>query len=180
MEGATYVWTQAEVRDVLGEREATLFEAAYGVTPDGNWEGATILSRVRDDASLAREASIAPEEVGRRLDAARRALLAARAARPQPARDDKVLAAWNGLALRAFAEPHRPCPTVGGTRPWRPASLDRSGPGCEAPMAGSGARGRTDGRALRQCSRITRISRRGSSPSIRRRSTRRGSSGRQS
>jgi uncharacterized protein YyaL (SSP411 family) len=104
VEGATYVWTQAEIRAVLGDADAALFEAAYGVTPDGNWEGATVLARVRGDTSLARDRSLATDEVERRLAAARRALLAARAARPQPARDDKVLAAWNGLALRALGE----------------------------------------------------------------------------
>jgi uncharacterized protein YyaL (SSP411 family) len=103
VEGATYVWTQTEVRSVLGDA-APLFESAYGVTANGNWEGTTILSRVRDDASLARDTALDPGEVTRRLSEARRALAAARATRPQPARDDKVLASWNGLALTALAE----------------------------------------------------------------------------
>jgi uncharacterized protein YyaL (SSP411 family) len=103
VEGATYVWTQPEVRAILGDA-AELFEAAYGVTANGNWEGATILSRVRDDAALARDTGLDAAEVARRLAAARGSLVEARAARPQPARDDKVLASWNGLALRALAE----------------------------------------------------------------------------
>jgi uncharacterized protein YyaL (SSP411 family) len=102
-EGATYVWGLDEVRAALGD-EAPLFEAAYGVTPNGNWEGRTILSRVRGDEQLARDASLEPADVARRLAAARAALLGLRAARPQPARDDKVLAAWNGLALMALGE----------------------------------------------------------------------------
>ena len=75
------------------------------MTPDGNWEGVTILSRVwdasnepppRDDPAL--ETSLA---------ASRAALLERRSGRPQPARDDKALAGWNGLAIAAFAEAGR-------------------------------------------------------------------------
>jgi uncharacterized protein YyaL (SSP411 family) len=103
IEGATYVWTRAEVRDVLGDG-AALFESAYGVTEHGNWEGTTVLARVREDAALARDTGLEPAEVAHRLEAARRSLYAARQTRPAPARDDKVIAAWNGLALLALAE----------------------------------------------------------------------------
>jgi uncharacterized protein len=105
-EGATFTWRAAAIREVLGDDEAyQRFADAYGVTDAGNWEGVTILSRVwpttseapvRDDAAL--EASLA---------ASRAVLLEARAQRPQPARDDKALAAWNGLAIAAFAEAGR-------------------------------------------------------------------------
>ena len=85
-----------------------LFEAAYGVTEAGNWEGVTILSRVRDDAELADRFGLAPAEVGERLAPPRAAARwQPRAARPQPARDDKVLAAWNGLAIAALADASR-------------------------------------------------------------------------
>jgi uncharacterized protein YyaL (SSP411 family) len=101
-EGLTYVWTAAQMREVLGP-ESVLAEAVYGVTPEGNFEGATVLSRVLD-----------PEEAGRRtgvdageLAGQRARLLAARDKRPQPARDDKALAAWNGMALAALAEAGR-------------------------------------------------------------------------
>ncbi|MFO1540562.1 MAG: thioredoxin domain-containing protein [Chloroflexota bacterium] len=102
-EGATYTWSVEEIAAVLGA-EAPLFAAAYGVTPGGNWEGHTILSRVRDDAALATTFGIGRDAVAARLADARARLLAARDVRPQPARDGKVLAAWNGLALAAFAE----------------------------------------------------------------------------
>jgi hypothetical protein len=105
-EGKTYVWSAAEIREVLGD-DAALFEAAYGVTESGNWEGRTILSRVRDDATLAREQGLTEEQVGGRLEAARARLLAHRSRRPQPARDDKVLAAWNGLMLAGLADAAR-------------------------------------------------------------------------
>ena len=105
-EGATFTWSASEIRDVLGEDEAfEPFAAAYGVTEAGNWEGVNILSRVwptpsepprRDDTAL--ETSLAES---------RAKLLAARSRRTQPARDDKALAAWNGLAIAAFAEAGR-------------------------------------------------------------------------
>jgi uncharacterized protein YyaL (SSP411 family) len=103
-EGATYVWTLDEVRDVLGEDEAHLFAEAYDVRPAGNWEGRTILSRVRTDAELAAMVDVAADVVRARLAEDRHRLHAARERRPQPARDDKVLAAWNGLMLASFAE----------------------------------------------------------------------------
>ncbi len=105
IEGLTFMWRAAEIREVLGDGAAARFGEAYGVTEDGNWEGVTILSRVwpapgeapfRDDAALEAE-----------LAASRASLLARRGSRPQPARDDKALAAWNGLAIAAFADAGR-------------------------------------------------------------------------
>ena len=74
------------------------------MTAAGNWEGSTILSRVRSDQEVAARLGLEPGEVARRLAAARMLLLARRNERPQPARDDKALAAWNGLAIAAFAD----------------------------------------------------------------------------
>jgi uncharacterized protein YyaL (SSP411 family) len=106
VEGATFTWLIGEVREVLGDA-SPMFEAAYGVTEEGNWEGVTILSRVRSDAELGDRFGIPPHLVADRLAVARAALLAARSGRPQPGRDDKVLAAWNGLAIAALAEASR-------------------------------------------------------------------------
>jgi hypothetical protein len=97
VEGATFTWRADEIREVLGD-QAPAFEAAYGVTDGGNWEGVTILSRV---ASPGDDASEGP------LAEARERLLAHRSRRPQPARDDKALAAWNGLAIGALADAGR-------------------------------------------------------------------------
>jgi uncharacterized protein len=103
IEGLTFTWRAAEIREVLGDA-APLFEAAYGVTDEGNWEGVTILSRVVADEELAVRLGIDPAGVADRLAEGRARLLARRAERPQPARDDKALAAWNGLAIAAFAD----------------------------------------------------------------------------
>ena len=102
-EGATFVWTASEIRDLLGD-QSPLFEAAYGVTESGNWEGRSILSRVASDAELAARFDLAEADVRARLGESRRSLLARRAERSQPARDGKALAAWNGLAIAAFAD----------------------------------------------------------------------------
>jgi uncharacterized protein YyaL (SSP411 family) len=108
-EGATYVWDATQIRSLLGA-DAELFAAAYGVTDNGNWEGRTILARARSDGDVSSLLGIPEEEVGRRLGEARRRLKDARDKRPQPRRDDKVLASWNGLALSAFAEAARALP----------------------------------------------------------------------
>ena len=103
IEGLTFTWRAPEIREVLGD-DAALFSTAYGVTDDGNWEGVTILSRVAPDGELAERYGLVEADVVARLAAARMQLLARRAERPQPARDDKALAAWNGLAIAALAE----------------------------------------------------------------------------
>jgi hypothetical protein len=91
-EGKFYVWTPAEMRAVLPEADEIL--AYYGVTESGNFEGRNIL-HLADGAA-------APAPAG--LDAARAALLAARAERVWPGLDDKRLMSWNALALAALAE----------------------------------------------------------------------------
>jgi len=91
-EGRFYVWTRAEVEAALGPAAARFCEV-YDVTEAGNWEGRTILNRL--------ESMDAPDDPA--LAAARAALLAVRAARERPLRDDKVLADWNGLAIGALA-----------------------------------------------------------------------------
>src|SRR6185436_437483 len=88
-EGLTFVWVADEVGEVLGD-DAPFFAQHYEVTPLGNWEGRTILRRTSPPADAAIE---------ERLANARERLLERRSTRPQPARDDKALAAWNGLAI---------------------------------------------------------------------------------
>jgi uncharacterized protein YyaL (SSP411 family) len=93
-EGAFYVWTPDELREVLGEADAALAAEHFGVTEEGTFEeGASVLRLVGGDlADAGRIASV------------RERLLAAREDRPRPGRDDKVVAAWNGLAVAALAE----------------------------------------------------------------------------
>ncbi|MCU4925122.1 thioredoxin domain-containing protein [Halobacteria archaeon AArc-dxtr1] len=112
-EGAFYVWTPWEVREVLvdeanaelaDETSAELFCDRYGITESGNFEGSSQPNRVRSIESLAGEYDRPEDEIERRLGAARQALFEAREKRPRPNRDEKVLASWNGLMIGTCAE----------------------------------------------------------------------------
>lgn len=105
-EGKFYVWTSAEIRAALGP-DADLFMFAYDVSDRGNWEGRNILNRPRDPAEVAALYELDEAELERRLSANRQTLYAVRAGRVWPGLDDKVLTAWNGLMLAAFAEAGR-------------------------------------------------------------------------
>lgn len=92
-EGAYYVWTPAELTDVLGVSDGGYAAGVFGVTDAGTFEGgASVLQLRADPADSARLARV------------RAGLLAARAERTRPGRDDKVVAAWNGLAIAALAD----------------------------------------------------------------------------
>ncbi len=94
-EGRFYVWTEEEIDRLLGT-DAAVFKRAYGVTPQGNWEGVTILNRLHriemPDAET--EATLAEQ---------RATLWQEREKRVRPGWDDKVLADWNGLMIAALA-----------------------------------------------------------------------------
>ena len=92
-EGSTYVWTPDELREVLGSDDGRWAATVFAVTDDGTFEhGSSVLQFPHD-----------PEDP-ERLARVKAALLAARHARVQPGRDDKVVTAWNGLAITALAE----------------------------------------------------------------------------
>ena len=95
-EGATYVWTPRQLREALGDEDGRFAADLFGVTEAGTFEAGTSVLR------LARDVDGADPAVRRRWADVRRRLLVARARRPQPDRDDKVVAAWNGLALTAL------------------------------------------------------------------------------
>ncbi|MCM3884709.1 thioredoxin domain-containing protein [Frankia sp. R82] len=95
-EGASYAWTPAGLREALGTADAEFAAEIFGVTADGTFEhGSSVLRLPADPVGPAGQ---------ERFARVRAALAAARATRPQPARDDKVVAAWNGLAIAALAE----------------------------------------------------------------------------
>ncbi|MHA5049196.1 thioredoxin domain-containing protein [Streptomyces sp. SD15] len=95
VEGAYYVWTPEQLREVLGDADAELAAHYFGVTEEGTFEeGASVLQLPQRERVFDTE----------KIDDIRRRLLAARAERPAPGRDDKVVAAWNGLAVAALAE----------------------------------------------------------------------------
>lgn len=95
VEGAYYAWTPAQLTEVLGESDGALAQACFGVTEEGTFEhGKSVLQLPADGPAVDAE----------RLAGIKQRLLAARAGRPAPGRDDKVVAAWNGLAVAALAE----------------------------------------------------------------------------
>jgi uncharacterized protein YyaL (SSP411 family) len=104
-EGRFYVWTPAQLQASLTADDAALFARRYGVTAEGNFEhtGASVLHEAASLPEVAAASGLSEEEAAVRLSAVRRRLLAVRAQRPRPHRDDKVIAAWNGLMIRAFA-----------------------------------------------------------------------------
>jgi uncharacterized protein YyaL (SSP411 family) len=102
-EGKFFLWTPAEVSALLGEEDARLFGAYFDVTPGGNFEGRSILHTPRPADAVAREADVPETRLEEAIARGRRVLFAAREERVPPGRDDKVLTAWNGLTLRAFA-----------------------------------------------------------------------------
>ncbi|WNF29214.1 thioredoxin domain-containing protein [Streptomyces sp. C11-1] len=95
VEGAFYVWTPDQLREVLGEEDAAFAAACFGVTEKGTFEEGASVLRLPEDSG--------PVDAVRVADVRAR-LLAAREQRPRPGRDDKVVAAWNGLAIAALAE----------------------------------------------------------------------------
>jgi uncharacterized protein YyaL (SSP411 family) len=95
-EGRFYVWSAAELDTLLG-KDAIFFKSVYGVTDEGNWEGSNILNRTPND-------TLDDPDTESRLSRCRRILLIAREQRPKPARDDKVLADWNGLMVAALTQ----------------------------------------------------------------------------
>ncbi|MDJ0385907.1 thioredoxin domain-containing protein [Streptomyces sp. G-G2] len=95
VEGAYYAWTPAQLTEVLGEADGELAAALFGVTGEGTFEHGTSVLQLSADGP-----DVDPERFG----GIKARLLAARAERPAPGRDDKIVAAWNGLAVAALAE----------------------------------------------------------------------------
>jgi hypothetical protein len=102
-EGKFYLWTPAEVEAVLGPRAAGTFCRVYDVTESGNFEGRNILNLSRPIELYARMLDRPADALEAELADARGKLLAARAERVRPGRDDKVLVSWNGLLIDALA-----------------------------------------------------------------------------
>ena len=102
-EGTFYIWTPEQIRAALGADDAALALRYWDVTERGNFEGKSILSVPREPAVVAREFKLGVEELSEKIAAIRSTLLAVRSQRERPARDEKILASWNGMMLRAYA-----------------------------------------------------------------------------
>jgi uncharacterized protein YyaL (SSP411 family) len=105
-EGTFYVWTREELEKALGE-DAALVLAYWGANDAPNFEEQYILHVPHEAIAVAARASVDQSELHEAVHNARKVLLARRATRERPGRDEKVLAAWNGLMLRGVAEAAR-------------------------------------------------------------------------
>ncbi|MBW7932840.1 MAG: thioredoxin domain-containing protein [Gemmatimonadaceae bacterium] len=105
-EGRFYVWTMSELEQALGD-EAPLLSAYWGASAGGNFEGRNILWRPTTNETFALRHGLSTSELARRVTAGRERLFASRTSRVRPARDEKIIAGWNGLMLRGVAEAAR-------------------------------------------------------------------------
>ena len=132
VEGKFFVWGWDELVALVGPAVATCF----GATPSGNWEGTNVLWRPRSIADVAAEHGLPADELAAEVEDARRMLFEIREGRVHPATDDKVLTAWNALAIGALRRGgprlRRASPTSGrrrslrGVRPDPPAGRTRT------------------------------------------------------
>jgi uncharacterized protein YyaL (SSP411 family) len=120
-EGAFYVWSDAEIGALLGPNSTTdadIVRQRFGIQPDGNapedpqgeFTGQNLLYTARSIEEVAAETGRTPAEVVEALGRARQVLFDARARRPRPHLDDKVLTSWNGMMMAAFARAARVLP----------------------------------------------------------------------
>jgi uncharacterized protein len=106
-EGEFFLWTPGEVEAAVGERLAPIANRYFDVTEHGNFEGRNVLHRTIDAADAARMFHLSAAEMDDAIATIRRNLFAEREKRGKPARDDKILAAWNGMMISALAEGYR-------------------------------------------------------------------------
>ncbi len=103
-EGKFYIWSLDDFEATVPPPDRDVAAMVWGITASGNFEGSNILHVEHTTASVAARLDLSHDEVLASMDRARAALAAARGQRIRPGLDDKVVASWNGLALRAFAE----------------------------------------------------------------------------
>jgi uncharacterized protein YyaL (SSP411 family) len=104
VEGKFYVWGPAEIDAILGPEDGPLFRAYFDVTAAGNFEGHNILHVPRSEAEVAGDAGVSVERLRAAIGRGRKELYRVRSERIWPARDEKVITAWNAMAIRSLAE----------------------------------------------------------------------------
>lgn len=104
VEGKFFVWTPQEIEEILGEEDARFFNFYYDVSKHGNFEENNILNIKNTPAETSEALEIDAEKLQEILERGREKLFNEREKRIKPFRDEKVLTAWNGLMLSAFAE----------------------------------------------------------------------------
>jgi uncharacterized protein YyaL (SSP411 family) len=112
-EGAFYIWSAKQIESVVGTPDDEVFRYAYGIEPGGNvpghqdirgeLKGKNVLYEAHSTEETAKKFNIGVEPAADKLTAGRKALFVARARRPHPPLDDKIVAAWNGMMISALA-----------------------------------------------------------------------------
>ncbi|MGH9364115.1 MAG: thioredoxin domain-containing protein, partial [Thermoanaerobaculia bacterium] len=102
-EGWFFTWTPDEMEWALGPERARILEAWFGVTPKGNFEGRNILHTERSMPEVAKALGLPVGKLRATIEESREILYDARRKRPPPLRDEKILTAWNGLMISAYA-----------------------------------------------------------------------------
>jgi uncharacterized protein len=102
-EGKFYVWTQSEVQTLLTAEEYAAFSPRFGLNRAANFEGGWHLHTIASIESIAESLALSPDAVGTLIESARAKLLQARNLRIWPARDEKILTAWNALMIKGLA-----------------------------------------------------------------------------
>ncbi|MDB5102237.1 MAG: hypothetical protein JWM80_6658 [Cyanobacteria bacterium RYN_339] len=102
-EGKFFVWSHAEVLEALGPDDGRIFAAVFDVTPDGNFEGHNVLHLPRGMGEVAKAEGVHGDRLTDALSRGRQVLFDRRERRVKPGRDEKVIASWNGMMLKAFA-----------------------------------------------------------------------------
>ncbi|MCP9440527.1 MAG: thioredoxin domain-containing protein, partial [Nitrospira sp.] len=119
VEGKFFVWTPAEVSAAVeNQEEAKRFCALYDITEEGNWEHKSIPNRLRPIEDVAKQQNVTPDDLLETAARVKPVLYQARQRRIPPALDDKIITAWNGMTISAFAEAAR----VFGDRRYREAA----------------------------------------------------------
>ena len=103
-EGRYFTWTPSEIEGVVGAERAKLVSAYFGVTAAGNFHGRSVLSAGRSIEQVAAELNIPVEKARATLEESKGLLYRARAQRPIPLRDEKILTAWNGLMISVLSQ----------------------------------------------------------------------------
>ena len=107
-EGKFYIFTKAEVEDILGD-DAGLFCIYFNITADGNWEEehSNVLFRKESDEQLAEKLGVPVYDLLSKIEISRQKVFAARSKRIRPGLDYKILASWNGLMLKGLCDAYR-------------------------------------------------------------------------
>lgn len=103
-EGLFYLWSYQEIEKVLGKEKGALFASFYGVSKDGNFEGANVLHTPLPLEEFAAKHELDPKTLEKELEEGKELLFAVREKREHPFKDDKILTSWNGWMIHAFAE----------------------------------------------------------------------------